>query len=195
MDRPDEFDEEDLLSFSRGEASAELAARIEAVAASDATFRAELALMGGLKGALAAATDGPDAREFGWRRLEADIAKSAGGTQAGRDRPQIWRLAAAFLGAIVIAQGAYIAVAPGTDDAPGYQTVSEEVSGFTFSAAFKADAPMADVQTLLREADARIVDGPSAIGLYRLSFETEEALAAARVQLSASPLVELLAEE
>ncbi len=195
MNRPDELDEEDLLAFARGEASADVSARIKEVAATDTTFRAELTLASGLKNTLAAATDGPDTREFGWRRLEAEIAKSPDNTPIQGDRPQFWRFAAMFLGALVIAQGSYIALVPGTGDAPVFQTVSEEVTGFTFRVAFKAEASMTDIDALLKEYGAQIVDGPSAIGLYRLSFETESAMAAARVHLSTSPLINLLAEE
>ncbi|WP_375173651.1 hypothetical protein [Pseudooceanicola sp.] len=195
MERPDKFDEDDILAFSRGEAPADVAARIEAAAATDETLRAELALMGGLRGALAAATDGPDTREFGWRRLQAEIAKSEDHAPEPRARPHVWRIAAMFLGALVIGQGAYIAVAPGTNNAPAFRPVSDEVAGFTLAIAFTAEAAMADIEALLRDTGGRIVDGPSAIGLYRISFESEDALAAARDRLSASPLVDLLAEE
>ncbi len=193
MDRPDGLTEDALLAHLRGESTPEDAAKIEAAAAEDPDLRAELALMGGLKGALAAATDGPDMREFGWRRLEADIGKTT--RTAPPQRTHIWRIAAVFLGALVLGQGAYIAMAPVTGEAPTFRTVSEEAAAFGLGIGFVATAEIGDIQELLRATNARIVDGPGAIGLYRLAFETEAARDAGREVLSASPLVELVAEE
>lgn len=195
--RPDELDEDSLSAYLRGDATPDEAARIEAMAPDDPAFRAELALMGGLKGALAAATDGPDAREFGWRRLQAEIAKDpARAPPSTARRTFLWRIAALFLGALVLGQGTYIAFAPGAGDAPTFRTVSEEAtSAFGLAVGFAAAAEMGAVQALLGELDARIVDGPGAVGLYRLAFETETARDMARETLAASPLVDLVAEE
>ncbi|MEM7488051.1 MAG: hypothetical protein AAF390_02895 [Pseudomonadota bacterium] len=193
MDRPDGLSEDELLAHLRGETTPEHAARIDAAAAEDPALRAELALMGGLKGALVTSTDGPDAREFGWRRLEAEIGK----TQRARPPAQtnLWRAAAVFLGALVLGQGAYIALAPGTGPEPVFRTVSETPVPFGLGVAFVPSAEIGEVQALLRETGARIVDGPGAIGLYRLAFETAAARDAARDTLDGSPLVELVAEE
>lgn len=192
MDRPDGLSEEMLLAHLRGEAGPEDAARIEAAAADDPALRAELALMGGLKGALATASDGPDTREFGWRRLEKELSRSS---RPAPRRTQLWRIAAVFLGALVLGQGAYIALTQGPNNAPVFRTVSEDAADFGLGVGFVATAPMGDVQTLLRESGARIVDGPGALGLYRLAFESAEAREAARAMLAASPLVDLVAEE
>ena len=54
---------------------------------------------------------------------------------------------------------------------------------------------MADVQALLTQTGARITDGPGAIGLYHLSFDSAGAREAARAVLGLSPLVTLVAEE
>ncbi|MDB2407188.1 hypothetical protein N9W17_01475 [Jannaschia sp.] len=188
MDRPNGLTEEALLAHLRGQNSPEEAAAIEAAAAEDPSLRAELALMGELKGALGAASEGPDTREFGWRKLEAQITKTAQPA-----RTHLWRIAAVFLGALVLGQGAYITLAPGAD--PGFRTVSEQAEGVGLGVGFVASAPMGEIQALLRATGARIADGPGAIGLYRLSFETEAARDAARATLVASPLVDLVAEE
>ncbi|WP_238367226.1 hypothetical protein [Mesobacterium pallidum] len=187
------FSEEDLLAYTHGRADAELRARIEAAAEGDPALRAELAMTSALKGALGDATDGPDTRELGWRRLEAEIKRSAPANVPTTPRTAFWRVAAVVLGALVLGQGAYIATAPG--DAPTYRTVSEEAEGFVLAVAFTADAQMAETQALLREIGARVVDGPSAIGLFRLAFDSAEDLAAARAALAASPLIDLVSEE
>jgi anti-sigma factor RsiW len=198
--RPDGLDEDALSAHLRGDATPEETARIEAAAADDPALRAELALMGGLKGALGAATDGPDAREFGWKRLQAEIAaENSKGPVAAPPPPAgktpLWRIAALFLGALVLGQGAYIALAPGAGDAPAFRTVSEEATAFGLAVGFAASAEMGAVEALLGEVGARVVDGPGAVGLYRLAFETAAARDAARETLAASPLVELVAEE
>ncbi|CTQ48576.1 hypothetical protein [Jannaschia donghaensis] len=195
--RTDGLDEDALRAHLRGDATPEETTRIESAAAGDPALRAELALMGGLKDALASATDGPDAREFGWRRLEAEILKNSATVPAApARRAHLWRVAALFLGALVLGQGTYIALAPGTGDTPSFRTVSEDAAiPFGLAVGFAASAEMGAVQTLLDELEARIVDGPGAIGLYRLAFETAAARDTARQTLAASPLVDLLAEE
>lgn len=191
MDRPDGLSEDELLAHARGTSTSEQAARIEAAAAEDPALRAELALMGGLRDALAASTDAPDARAFGWQRLEAEIGWTARPAAAPRGR--IWRMAAVFLGAMVLAQGAYIALAPG--EGPLYRTISEAPEAVSLGIAFAPGATAGEIEALLREAGGRIVDGPSAIGLYSVAFEDEAAREAGRSALDASPLIELVAEE
>lgn len=195
--RPDGLDEEALFAYVSDKATPDETARIEAAAADSPALRAELAVMGELKGALATASDGPDTREFGWRRLEAEIAKGGATAPPPRAaRNHLWRIAALLLGAIVLGQGTYIALAPGAGDAPTFRTVSEEsTAAFGLAVGFTASAEMGAVQTMLGELGARIVDGPGAIGLYRLAFETEAARDAARTALAASPLVDLVAED
>ncbi|MCK0167642.1 hypothetical protein MWU52_08800 [Jannaschia sp. S6380] len=193
MARPDGLTEDDLLAHLRGENTPEAAARIEAAAAADPDLRAELALMAELKPALADATDAPDMRPFGWRRLEAEIANAP--RVAPVDRTPLWRGAAVFLGALVLVQGAYIAFTPGDAEDPAFRTVSDEAAAFGLGVGFTASAEIGAVEALLRETGARIVDGPGALGLYRLAYESTSAREAARIALAASPLVELVAEE
>lgn len=102
MTRRDGLSEDALLDYAHGKAKPEQAAEIEAAAADDPALRAELALMAGLKGALATSGDAPDSRAFGWKRLEAEIGKTDRKTRAPTRAPT-WRIAAAFLGAVVLA--------------------------------------------------------------------------------------------
>jgi anti-sigma factor RsiW len=193
--RTDGFDEDDLLAHLRGTAAPETSARIDAAAEADPAFRAELAVARGLKDALASATEGPDQRPFGWKRLEAEIGAQERTAVAPPQRTALWRIAALFLGAVVLGQSAYIALGPGVGDAPLYQTVSEEAPDFGLAVAFTPNAQIAVIETLLRDSGARIVDGPSALGLYRLAFEDAAALDAARSALNTSPIVDLVAED
>ncbi len=192
MDRSHELTEEELAAHVRGDSAPEQAARIEAAAEADPNLRAELAVMGGLKEALKASTDAPDTRAFGWKRLETEIAQTKAATPV--PRVQSWRLAAAGLGVVALLQGTYIALAPAGGDTPLYRTVSEETSGFNIAIAFVPDATVAEIEALLRQNGARITDGPSAIGLYRVSFETEDARASALATFGTAPLIDLVAE-
>ena len=57
-----------------------------------------------------------------------------------------------------------------------YAPVSERPAGGpTLSVAFLPEATEADMRALLQEIDARISDGPSAIGLWQLSFADDAA--------------------
>lgn len=193
MTRPDDLDEDDLLAYQRGEAPPETAARIEAAAEGDAGLRAELAVMGGLKGALDAASDSPDMRSFGWRRLEAEIKLEDRVVPAPRG--QIWRVAAMILGALVLGQGTYIALVPGSGDTLEFRTVSSETAAFVLAIGFAPEARADQIEALLRETGTRIVDGPSAIGLYRVAFADAQALDRALAAFDAAPIVALVAEE
>lgn len=191
MDRPDGLNEDELLAHVRGVSTPEQAARIEAAAVRDPALSAELALMYRLKGALGQATEGPDARDFGWKRLETEIGRTAARPKS--PRAPIWRMAAMLLGAVVLAEGAYIAFAP--SEAPLYRTVTEDAEGAVLGIAFAPAATAGEIEALLRDVSARIVDGPSAIGLYRVAFDDDAALAAGREAFATSTLIELLAEE
>ncbi|WP_299029240.1 hypothetical protein [uncultured Sulfitobacter sp.] len=189
MDRPDGLNEDTLLAHMRGETDPETAARIDAQAAADPALRAELALMAGLRDALA---QGDGAAHGGWARLAAEIDQTK---PANQTHAPVWRIAAMFLGAVVLLQGAFLIVGGPTADAPVYRTVSEAPIDATLAVAFEADTTMADIEALLRETGANIADGPSALGLYRLVFDDPNAREAALSTLETSPFVALVAEQ
>lgn len=190
MDGRDAFTEDDLLDHVRGRGSEEMAQRITALEAEDDAFRAEMAVMRGLKGALADQDAGPGA--FGWKRLEAAIAAET--AAPARDTPNWWRIAAVFF--FVASAGLAAVVANRAAlDAPTYRTASEVSAGLVLGVIFAPTAAAADMADLLRSADAQIIEGPSAIGLFRIAFETEEARAAGLATFEASPLIALVAQE
>ena len=192
------FSEDELLDYVRGAAPPGLAERIEAMMARDRGLSADVALMRGLKPALEEA-DRADVRqppgELGWRRLE----KAIGQDEAGRSPPSrrqmtVWRIAAAFLGIAVLGQAGYIAVTSTAVDRVAYRTASEAVAEHVLGIGFAPGATAAEIAALLQDANARVIDGPSALGLYRVAFPSQEALKAAEARFRASPLVDLVAE-
>ena len=189
------FSEDDLLSYIRGSASPELSARIDATAAQDPSFKAEIALMRGLGPAIKSDDTRRAATEFGWRRLEKAIRNDSARRPATAPRQMvIWRAAAAILVVAVLGQAGYIITQPGLDD-PIYRTASGDTEDHVLAIAYAPDATAGAIADLLRTADARVIDGPSAIGLYRVAFPTPEARDDALAQFQTSSLIDIVAEE
>lgn len=196
-DRPGSFSEDALLDYVRGSASAALSVQIEDAMADDPALRAEIALMRGLKPALST-DDGVNAPgEFGWRKLEAEIRRETSVEQPApvRGRASYWRMAAAVFGFAAFGQAAYIATAPQPASEVGYQTASGASEVHVLAVAFTAEATVGEISAFLREAGGRLTDGPSALGFYRVTFSSAEALDAGRVLFDGSALIELIAEE
>lgn len=195
--RPGKFSEEQLLDYVRGRASAELSAQIEAEVAKEPALRAEIALMRGLKPSLQDAVPLNPPGELGWRRLEADIRRE-GKLPAPANksrRSSVWRVAAVVFGFAAIGQATYIGTVLNTPEEDIYRTASRATDAHVLGVGFASDATASDINALLRSVDARLIDGPSAISLYRVAFDTADALSAGRDLLDASPLIELVADE
>ena len=191
------FSEDDLLDYVRGVAPPELSGRIEAMMANDPVFKAEIALMRGLGPALQDNDAGQTPTEFGWRRVEAAIRREGTGQRTAPSRRQmvIWRVAAVFLGIAVLGQAGYITSLPTTVEAPIYRTASGATEEYVLGVAFAPNATAAEIADLLRDAGASVIDGPSALGLYRVAFASQEALRDGQTQFGTSPLIDLVAEE
>lgn len=188
------FNEDDLLSYVHGVAPDEIASRIEAHMEKDADFRAEITVMRSLKPTLEGQEDHNQPGEFGWRRLQAEMERESHKNTPPAVQHLIgWRSAAAVLGIIVLGQTFYIAT--GTTNPAQYHTASEAVEAHVLAARFAETATMAQISALIRNQNGQIIDGPSASGFYRLSFESGEALHAAESHLAESPLITLLATE
>jgi anti-sigma factor RsiW len=191
------FSEDDLLDYVRGAASPALAERIEATMARDPAFKAEIALMRGLKPALEGADTGPSSAEFGWRRLEAEIRRDGAQPRGAPLLRQvaILRVAAVLLVIVGLGQAGYIASLLNTGEEPTYHTATKATEAYALGIAFAPEATAAEIGQLLRDADARVIDGPSALGLYRVAFGSAEALEGGQALFQASPLITLVAEE
>lgn len=187
------FSDDDLLAYTRGEAPEELARRIESEISQNRDLEAEIALLGALKPALAADAINPPG-ELGWRRLEAEIQREQVPHQNvdSSSALRMWKVASVLLGLGVLGQAAYIV---SMDNQPAYNTASAVDEDHVVGLAFEPEASVSDISTLLGEVEARIVDGPGALGLYRVAFDTEKKLRSGREQLRASDLVILVADE
>lgn len=188
------FSEDDLLAYVQGRASAELTGRIAEAATNDPALSADIALMQALKPGLADQCDSAPTTEFGWKKLERALEadRRAAVQTTPPATPWYFKIAAALLAVIVVGQAAYIAT---RDDQSVFRTASDAEDGFVLGVAFAADASMTEVANLLVLVNAQIVEGPSALNLFRLSFASDTAMTEGRARLNASDLVTLIAEE
>ncbi len=191
------FPPEDIQAYVLGTLDAERAEVIARAAEADSDLAAEIALWQAAREVSAedAAKVGPN--ELGWARIEREIAASrnaAAPVAANDDEPfwkrrrfAGWQVAASVAMAVLGWQALVVpAITPATGEDPVEYTLAgdDAASQFTLRIAVTEGASEADMRAVLTEAEARIVDGPSAIGLYTIAFADAEAKAAAAEQLA-----------
>lgn len=104
----------------------------------------------------------PEAGDLGLQRLLREARRQS------VSRPR-WLLPAALAASLVIAVQAVMLLQSGPQE-PVYAPLSGPAAGEgQLQVEFMPDAREADLRELLRESGVRIVDGPSAAGLYRLA--------------------------
>lgn len=191
-----------LPDYVNGLLSEEEARRVEAAAGADADVAAQIAFYRRVKAAEKTdAQDGPpDA--LGWARLSRAIDEEARAAAPSPSRAVIsplWRYAAAVLAVVALGQFVMLAApgGPGPEEAR-YVTASDPqaLDGYILKVAFAADARQADITALLQSVDGEIAGGPSALGLFLVSFEDEESETAALEAFENNPeLVESAVRE
>ena len=182
--------DETLVAYVRGKLPETEAARVAAEAARRPDLAAQIALIRGITAAAAAEVTGPAPGELGWARLSRAIDAEAvrPGFRLGR---RLWPLAATAAAAILVWQVVAVPLVFGPAEQPGYVPVSAPPAGGpTLSVAFLPDATEAEMRTLLQEIGARIEEGPSAIGLWQLSFTDTAARDAGLLRLRGAAIVE-----
>jgi anti-sigma factor RsiW len=186
---PDDGTDETIIAYVRGRLPADQVERLVAEAAGRPELAADIALARGIAAAVDADADVAAPGALGWARIARALDAEARG--GARSRLPLWQLAAAAAVAVVVWQVAAVPLLTGPGDVPGYEPVTEApAAGFALAVAFAPDATEAAIRGLLQEIDARVSDGPSAIGLWRLDFASAEARDAGLARLSADPIVE-----
>lgn len=174
-----------LLDYSKGRLNdAEMRSVQQAAAASD-EIAAELALYEGLSRA-GAGQDHDDAApgEMGWARLARSIdAYEAAGTlpvAANDNSGRFWRYATFALGFIVLGQVGFqlMGADKNTANDKPFVPVTEPVADFALQIVFQPNASEAAIRDLLLQNKAQIVSGPSSIGIYEISFDSEDSRSA-----------------
>lgn len=143
---------------------------VEAALAADPTLAAEARdtalLREGMRDMPSPASPG----EFGLARLMRDIGRegpTASGTRKHRGLSRFAMAIAASVALLAVGLIGLNAVQQGDDDS--YQQASGNSGAGELSVAFDAAASQAAVTDLLLDHDLVVVDGPSALGIYRLA--------------------------
>lgn len=191
------FSPETIQAYVLGTLETERATEIGEAAKTDRELAAEIALWRSAReiGSEDAAQIGSN--ELGWKRIERAIAESeqANAPVAANDDEPFWKrrrfagwqVAASVAVAVLGWQALVVpAITPATEDAPAeYNLASgEDAAQFTLRIAIAEGATEAQMREVLSEANARIIDGPSAIGLYTVAFADADAKASAATLLT-----------
>jgi anti-sigma factor RsiW len=177
-----------LSAFVDGRLPAAEAAELARAAETDAGLRAEIALVRALKRAGVADRAGFD-RHAGWKRLETALDQERRGLadRVVRARVPAWGLAAAAAVAAVLGAALHATLtAPHGRSEDGYHLAEGPAAApWTARVVFAPDAAEADLRAALLAVEAQIVAGPSAIGVYDLSFRSDAARTAGVAALAA----------
>lgn len=155
----------ELLPFYlNGTLGAADAMRVKLALQDDAGLQAELEMLRNVRAAVRHDPDSNSPGEIGLARLRREIAVAPPVVQ----RPSYAALAAAFaMGAVV---SALLAAAALRTPDETYRQAGGGAAPLSLVVAFRAGATAEQISDLLLAQDAAIIDGPSAIGLYRLSL-------------------------
>jgi anti-sigma factor RsiW len=139
---------------------------VDAALKEDARLRDEAEALSRLRRTMKDIDDGPSPGEFGLARLMRDIDRLEAPAQAPRRRGLIlpWSIAAA-------ASAGFLALALGwmsADQSEPFRQASGVADALYLTVAFQPDVAQSAVSGLLLEYGLEIVEGPSALGLYRV---------------------------
>ncbi len=176
--------EERLLAYMQDKLDAADRAAFEVEITADPALAAEVAALKAVRQEFDAETVA-GARAAGWERLSAAIA-SQRPVATNDNRPyrlSLWQAAAAAVVAVLMWQVAAVPLLQ--EDPATYRTVTETVAGPGLQVIFAEDAPAGEIAAVLREVGGTVTDGPSALGIWRVSFSDAEGRDAAMAALSA----------
>jgi hypothetical protein len=182
------YSDKEIVAFLSDRMSAEEAASLRAQALRDQALAAELALADGLLAAERGDPDRPPPSDTVWKRISGAIeADRTEGPRRASPAPMAFaQMAAAAAFAVAVW---HFAVIPLLDrpqtGADQYQPASADHTPFTAKATFHPTAQEAAIRAALLKANANIVAGPSAIGVYDLRFDGADAQASGVASLRA----------
>ena len=154
--------------YVNGTLSDEERARVDAwLEQGGESARAELALYERLRERVRDEVPGQTATDLGWKRVQGRIRKE----RKTVTRWMVPALAASLL-VIVVQAGLLGHLWFSRPQSLGWQPLSgAEQAGLRIQVVFRSEARLEQIQSLLRELRLRIVDGPSATGVYHLQPE------------------------
>lgn len=191
MDRDDR-----LLAYVQNRLAGRERESFEADMASDSTLAAEVAVMQAARTAMAS-EETTEARAAGWRRLQGSLEHARPETANRDSRPGFYLAQAAVVAIAAVALWQFAVMpllAPRSDDA--YLPASQEIALPVLQVVFAEEAEIGQIAGILREHRGTIVDGPGALGVYRITFPDPQRRASAAKALSGQPgLVNTVIEE
>ncbi len=186
-------DDERVLAYVRGRLPSDDADRLGAEAAIRPELAAEIALARGIVGVLEDDARTPPPGALGWARLSRAIDAEPARTVEASEivRPPLWQFAAVAAAAVLVWQLAAVPFLTRPGDDAAYRPVTEApAAGFVLAVAFRPTATEAGMRDLVRSVGARVSDGPSAVGLWTLTFADAGARDNGMAVLMAAPIVE-----
>ncbi|MEO9781041.1 MAG: hypothetical protein ABJH07_07885 [Sedimentitalea sp.] len=168
MDRDDK-----ILAYLQGRLASRERDQFERDMAADTGLRGEVTLMQSVRGELANAPKLPEPEEL-WERISDAIDQP---DKAANDNRRPWVQLAQYAAVACIAVAVWQVVAvprlgPDTGSEV-FHTASETSDKFELQVKFRGTATMADVIAVLTDLGGTITDGPSALGIVRVSFASE----------------------
>ncbi|MEM1361256.1 MAG: hypothetical protein AAGF94_06005 [Pseudomonadota bacterium] len=180
--------EERLLVYMQNKLPVDERRQFEAEIADDDKLAAEVAALRSARSVLARQDASADL-ETDW----SNFTKALDAEQpvpANTNRPvtlSLLQAAGLVLASVMLWQ---LAVVPNVDrlsQGGGYEPVSETASGPVLQVLFAGSAQIGDISEVLRTFDGTILDGPSALGIFRISFPDEAQRDAASTALIDRP--------
>lgn len=182
MDRDDR-----ILAFVQGKLPQADADAFQSEMNSDAGLAAEVAVLASARSVLGSNQD--DMADQSWETLSAKIdeARFRPANLSRAPRLSLLQVAAAIVAAVAIWQftAAPLFQTGGLDYAPA----SVAAEGPTLQVRFEANAQIGAISDTIYDLDGRILDGPSAIGLFVIEFPDDASRTAALESLRSSELV------
>ena len=183
-----------ILDYLQGRLAPEERLAFEQTMAQDAALAAEVDVMRAVRTELASGPKHEQADAV-WDRLSVAMDGSAQPANENR-RPALALLKYAAVAVIAIGTWHTTVVPRVTPTQDGFRAASEESGDVILQVKFASSATLAEVGAVLRPLGGTISDGPTALGVVRVSFADMDARDAARVALGErSDLVELVLDQ
>ncbi|MFK7836844.1 MAG: hypothetical protein AB8B60_11530 [Sulfitobacter sp.] len=189
MDRDDA-----ILEYLQGRLPPADRANFEEAMAQDASLVAEVDLMRAVRTTLAAAPKHAKSQDV-WNQLAAQI-DPAPIPANDNHIPWMQLLRYAAVASLAVAVWQFTVVPRTGQMTDGFRTSSEATPALVLQVKFRETATLAQIGAVLLPAGGTIVDGPSALGLVRVSYPDEAARASAKQALEAQDdLVEFVLDQ
>lgn len=179
MSNSQKYDHDTLLDYIQGRLSDDATQELIRECAQDPSLAAEVALMAGVIRVQADIAEAASPTGFGWARLSRAIDQhqqaEAGQSAFRRKRFAPWQVAASAVAAIALWQVLAVPLQFSQDgDGAAYVPAStDDLAGLEAKILFREGTTVAEMRDLLREIDASVTKGPSALGFWTIAFETE----------------------